>query len=55
MEDSAKEELVLRPIEGVEEQHDEYQRIVFVFVYGAYLQNMPPKLTSVVARENKPF
>ena len=33
MEDSAKEELVLHPFEGVEEQHDEYQRIAFVLVY----------------------
>ena len=33
VEDSAKEELALRPFEGVKEQHDEYQRIVFVLVY----------------------
>ena len=33
VEDSAKEELALRPFEGVEEQHDECQRIVFVLVY----------------------
>ena len=30
--DSATEELVLHPFEGVEEQHDECQRIAFVLV-----------------------